>query len=198
MPRKTTILIVILALVTGVLIFLAIRSDQTLNLTDNIGQQNPTPVIQVPFASLYFLQPEVNGGDSIQKSIDVMLDTGEHAVAGAQIELSYDPAVVTNVSLKPSQNPLFGTNASVLINSVDQTQGRISYAVGIGPNDSEVSGVGSVVTLNFSVKKAQEGVSQINFIDKSAVTTLSSQESVLSNTTPLRITFTPPAQTSGN
>lgn len=198
MPRKTTILIVILALVTGILIFLAIRSDQTFNLTNSSDQQNPTPVIQVPFASLYFLQPEINGADNAQKSIDIILDTGGSAVAGAQVELSYDPAVVANVSLESPQNPIFGTNANVLISSVDPAQGRISYAVGIGSDDAEVTGVGSIVTLKFSVNNVQEGVSQITFLPKSAVTTFSSQESVLKETTPLRITFTTPAQTSGN
>jgi len=75
MPKKTTILIVILALVTGVLIFLAVRSDQGHNLlsTDQ-GEATPTQV--QPFASLSFENPllDASTGPTTQ-SVNIVIDT---------------------------------------------------------------------------------------------------------------------------
>ena len=192
MPKKTTILIVILALVTGVLIFLAVRSDQGHNLlsTDQ-GEATPTQV--QPFASLSFENPllDASTGPTTQ-AVNIVIDTLGKPAAGAQIELSYNPAVLTNVSVKTPQTSFFGANPSVLINTGDPTQGRIAYAVGISASDAEKSGNGTLATITFTVNRlAGVATTNLTFLPKSAVTTLSAQGSILNTSTPLEIRLTP-------
>lgn len=200
MPKKTTILIVILAIITGVLIFLAVKSDQSQELGKNILRQvsksSPTQAPK-PYATLSFSPPilDVSSSQLPTQSVDIVLDTNGKPTAGAQAELSYDPKVITNVTLKaPLKNQLFGTKPTILINSVDPAQGRISYAVGISPTDSEKKGIGSIATLTFTVNKfAGVPSSQITFLPKSAVTTLATSGSILSTTTPLKVQIAPAA-----
>ena len=192
MPKKTTILIVILAIITGILIFLAVRSDRSYKggKTSMEVTASPTPAIRKPFANLAFSTNPLDVSQSTTaQSIDIVIDTNNKPVSGTQVELSYDPKVLTNVKLTPPfKSPFFGTNPLVLINTVDPTQGRISYAVAVSNNDSEKKGNGSIATLSFTVNKFS-GVtfSQITFLPKSAVTTFSSQTSVLNISTPLQI-----------
>lgn len=196
MPRKTTILIVILAVITGILIFLAARSDLTQNLpptaTDSVS---PTDV--EPYAALSFSRQSIDvSSASATQTVDILIDTAGQPVAGAQIELAYDPTVLTNVKLIPASDPFFGPSAAVLINSVDPPQGRISYAVGISPDESEKTGSGSLVTLTFNVNRiASVATSPISFLTKSAVTTLSTQGSVLKTPEPLQIVLIQPTTT---
>lgn len=197
MPKKTTILIIILAIITGILIFVAVRSDQTQELGKRItNTATATPIVIRPFASLYFSTPliDISNGVTAQK-VDIVVDTNGKSVAGAQAELTYDPNVITNVSLTPIvKNQFFGTNPTVLINSVDKTQGRISYAISISLNDTEKIGKGSIGQLSFTVNKfAGIPNTKINFLPKSAVTTQQTKFSVLDSTTPLQIILVPSA-----
>lgn len=195
MPKKTTILIVILAIITGILIFVAVRSDQTQNLGKSVSNTaTATPVVIRPFASLSFSTPllDVSKTTSAQK-VDIVLDTNGQSVAGAQAELTYDPNVITNVTLNPLiPDQLFGKNPIVLINSIDKAQGRISYAISIAVSDTEKIGKASIGQLSFTVNKSS-GVSstKMNFLPKSAVTTQKTKYSVLDTTTPLQIVLTP-------
>lgn len=195
MPKKTTILIVILAIITGVLIYLAVRSDQSLQTNTNSIPPTPSPVVVKAYADLSFSTNPVDvSKSSTAQVIDIMINTNGKPVSGAQIELSYDPKVLTNVTLTPAlRNPFFGTNPVVLINNVDSAQGRISYAIAVSNTDSEKTGSGSIATLGFTVNKFSGATfSQITFLPKSAVTTFSSQASVLNISTPLQIVVSQP------
>lgn len=191
MPKKTTILIVILALITGILIVLAVRSDQTQQIVNNLSTKPTATTAPIaPYATISFL-PETLDVSLVSpiQSVDVVIDSNNLPVAGAQVELSYDPKLFSNVSVsQPKQSPFFGPNPTVLISSVDATQGRISYAVGISPDGSEKSGKGAIMTLNFTANKfAGVRSGQIKFLPKSAVTTLSTPGSILKTSIPLQV-----------
>ncbi len=192
MPRKTTILIVILAVITGVLIFLAVRNDSAQQLVNRVSEPTPTLAPQ-PYATLDFGTELLDLSlISATQTVDIVLDTGNKPVAGVQVELSYDPTVLSNVRILPSQQSLFGTGTQVLISAVDPEQGRISYAVAISAEGSEVAGKGSIARIGFTANKTR-GIpaTQLTFLSKSAVTTLSSQNSVLKSSTPLQIKLAP-------
>lgn len=196
MPKKTTILIVILAIITGILIFVAVRSDQTQELGRRLINNNTSPTEKVvkPYASLSFSKSLLDVSKSTpNQKIDIILDTNGKQVAGAQVELTYDPKVLTNVSLTPLvPNQLFGKNPVVLISSVDQAQGRISYAIAISSNDTEKSGIGSIGAISFTVNKfSGQQSTQVTFLPKSAVTTFETKVSVLDKALPLQIVLTP-------
>lgn len=186
MPRKTTILIIILALLTGILIFLAVRREQSVDIVNKII---PTPIPQTkPYALLSFSKEFIEATASGQYSVDIILDTKGKSVSGAQAEISYDPKIITNVQITTAKNSIFGTNGNTLFSLVDPKQGRISYAVGIPIDGEEVDGIGPIATVTFNINISNLfNTTQMTFLPKSAVTTLSTQQSVLLNTQPLQI-----------
>lgn len=192
MPRKTTILIIVLVIVTAGLVYLAVQSEQ-LRQQQVTTQLSPTPAIVAPYASLYFDPATLDLGqaqEASNSSVDIILNTNNQDVSGAQIELSYNPNILTNVAIEPviDGSGIFSQNSVVLINSVDPSQGRISLAIGINGNEEEVSGTGKVATLTFSaIPSDQLQGTEITFLPKSSVTTYSSIESILKDTTSLFI-----------
>lgn len=192
LPRKTTILIVVLAIVTALLIFLAVTNETTqqILITDEPQQAIPSETVIEPYATLNFSTPVLNVANSptATQSVDIILDTVGKGVFGAQIELQYDPSLLLNMSVNPTPFSIFNTGATILINEVNQTQGRISYAVVLNPNEQEINGKGPIATLTFTPNRANAiPRTEISFLPKSAVTTIAGSGSILKTTTPLSI-----------
>ncbi len=209
LPKKTTVLIIVLAVVTALLVFLALSSrNSQLNLK-NLGEPTVTVAPTVaPSTKIYFspVTLDMASATSNLVSVDIMVDTSGKPVSTIQAELSYDPKLITNVTITPARTgivgetntPLFPNSSQVLIKSVDIAQGRISYAMGISLSDAEVSGVGKIATLTFNVAPSTvQATTEMTFLPKSVATTLSTQESILKETVPLTIklskTFAPTA-----
>lgn len=193
MPRKTTILIVVLAIVTAVLLFLAVTQGSK-QITNN-QNATPTPHVVAKTAKVFFNPQNVDlaGSSATPESVDIMVDTGNSEATGVQAEMQFDPTALTNVKLVPSSDAagFFGAGANVLFNDVNPTTGRISYAIAIGPSQSSRKGVGKIATLTFQKSfNATGSATKINFLDKTLVTVLGENESVLKETSPLNITFT--------
>jgi hypothetical protein len=194
MPKKTTILILILAVITGVLIFLAVRNDKTQEIV--VKPQLPTvkpTATPMPYATLSFSVANLDLSTVAinTQTVDILIDTNGKPVFGAQVELSYDPKVFYNVSIIKTPDSFFGPDAVVLINNVDLTQGRVSYAVALPSSGNEKAGKGVIATLSFSANKFA-GVSnaQVTFLPKSTVTSLQTSGSILEKTTPLSVILT--------
>lgn len=194
MPKKTTILIIILAVITGILIFLALRNDKTQEIVvkPNLPTVKPTTT-PAPYATLSFSVANLDLSTVAinSQTVDILIDTNNRPVSGVQVELSYNPKVISNVTIIPATPPFFGLDQFVAINSVDATQGRVSYAVGIPLQGTEKIGKGVIATLSFSVNKFA-GVSNasVTFLPKSTVTSLQTSGSILSQTTPLSVILT--------
>ncbi|HVT00964.1 MAG TPA: hypothetical protein VHE53_01880 [Patescibacteria group bacterium] len=193
MPKKTTILIVILALVTGVLLFLAISEGQKQN--NQTTQVAPT-VKPVEKTSKVFFSPQnidlSTNTASTTPSVDLMVDSGGSDIAGVQAELQYDPKEITNVKVLPASDAtgFFGAGANVLFSDIDPTTGRISFAIAISPNQKGIKGVGKIATVTFSKAfGATTPTTTINFLDKTLVTQLGQTQSVLKEASPLNITL---------
>ncbi len=190
MPKKTTILIVVLVILTGILIFLAIKNEK------NKVEQKPTTITPTsfptvtPFASLMFSARTLDLSDSksTEESVDVVINTNSKPVFGAQVELSYDPEIITDITISNPSGSFFGSDAFILFNDVDEEQGRVSYAISLPPQAQEKSGQGVVVKMNFKInnnKKVQK--TSITFLPKSMITSLKSTSTVLEQTSPLSI-----------
>ena len=131
------------------------------------------------------------------------MDTGGSEVVGAQLELQYDPKSLTNVRLTPGNdvNSFFGPNVVILFNEVTPTTGRISFAIAISPDEKTKKGIGRIASLNFSRVFNAQGTTTVSFLDKTIVTILGEDDSILKETMPLNIIltqtqqFTPPATT---
>lgn len=188
MYQKTILLIGVLALVAAVLFYLAINRN-TATMNKNTGQNNPTTSggqqmqeTAAKTADLYFTPSTTN---SLTGTADIMLNTGGKEVSGVQIELSFDPQLVTALTIEPATDSLFGeaSTYTVLIKSVDLKLGRATLAVGISAGTQGVGGTGKVATINYTAT----GPASISMLDKSAVTQLNVATSVLSTVSSLTI-----------
>ncbi len=185
MPRKTLILISALILVTIVLFVVALRSTQTPTQPTQqpaITQQTPA----VPVHSLLSIAPnpvEVKAyGDG---SANVMLTTNDNAVTGVQLEISYDPAMLSNVKI--TAGSMF-EHPVVLINKNDTKNGRLTYAIGIAPNSSTLHNTGTAAVITFTAKNA--GQTSLNLLPISIVTASGVSPSVLKSATGATVVIT--------
>ena len=206
MPKKTTILILILAVVTGILLFLAVSNQK--QSAPLLSKPTPTKKVVTKTAKVFFNPQTIDltsGTASPTSSVDIMIDTGSSEIAGAQIELKYDPKSLVSLKLSPANETtsFFGPNAAILFNEVNQTTGRVSFAIAITPQAKTKKGVGKIATLTFSKAFSAQGATTISFLDKTIVTILGENDSVLKESTPLNVVlstqsnapFVPPSTT---
>src|SRR4029079_19359590 len=122
MPKKTTVLILVLAIATGLLVFLAIRNERDKDRQKPSTLTPSSAPTLSPFASLSFSAKtlDVSESQSNQESVDVVINTSGKPVFGAQVELSYDPEIISDVSIANPEGSFFGPDAFILINEVDE------------------------------------------------------------------------------
>lgn len=178
------IFITILILITVILIFAAVTTKQPTN-------PKPTTTQAVePYASLSF-NPEslsITSTTSGTQSVDIILDTRGKEVFGAQIELQFDPNVISNIEITKPVSSLFGENSIELINKVSTETGLGTYAIVLSASESEKIGKGPIATVRFQVNLAQKST-DITILPVSSVTSLTNDGSVLLDSTFLPITF---------
>lgn len=186
MPKKTLALISGLVLVTIVLFVIALRSNQRageseVNPTEAVSQVSPTPDVAHSVLSLSPNPVTVAAGG--QGSVDVLIDTSENDVTAVQLELSYDPEVLSNVQV--STGSLF-TGGTELIDENDTETGRYTYAFGITPAQEPVEGTGVVATITFTAAASAQP-SQLTLLPSTLVTAQGVASSVLRSSTGTQI-----------
>lgn len=189
-PGKTLILIAVLITITVALLALAIWSGGK-NSGPAITAITPTPTI-TKTATISFSTPvlDLSLPSSSSATVDIIADTKSAQISGAQVEMTYDPTVITNVKLLPpaTSTSLFGPVGNYLtLFSDTKTPGKASFAVAIQPTGNAVSGAGSIGQISFSVIKGVKPQVQIIFGTGTIVTAKGIQTSVLNSTTPLTI-----------
>jgi len=185
MNKKTYLLILILIAATTYLVYRALVPAPS--ITFNKPPSNA--VIPVYQATLSLApNPVVISPSQIAapSSVAIVLDSGGQKATAVQVELSYDPKVLTNVDVKAG--PFFD-NPVELIKKIDTTNGRISYAVGISPAGVEKQGTGTVATITFTANTQIAKVTQIQFQPKTLVTAAGIQTSILKSSTGTSILF---------
>lgn len=199
MPARTTLLIVVLTILTGILLFFALTSKTKLPASQN---DTPVPTEQekvVAKAKLYFKPDtlDVKLSASPTATVDVVLDSDTHNITGVQIEALYDPQVLTAVSVKQASSPFFaisGDPTNVLVKDVEPLSGKISYVEGVTPGGKAVNGIGNVATITFRVNpNTTEKTTNIVLLNSSMVTEDSSTHagaSVLGSVSPVTINIT--------
>ncbi len=193
MSKRTLFLIFALFVITGVLLVLALykpsnpKPAQTVTIPKESIEQTVLS-FGVPVAS--------SSGINVNYSVPVKIETGKNKVTAVQLELQFDPKVLTNVAVTPG---VFLKNPTELLNQIDAKTGRISYAFGIGLTDQSVMGKGIVATLTFVAKVGTPQQTSILFLPKTLVTAEGITASVLKQTSNIQIivgekTSTPSAQ----
>lgn len=191
MAKKTTLLIIILAAVTAVLLYLAITNENQISAPKTAEKTLPVKKPAAKTAKLFFNPQNLDlssGAASPTSTVDIIVDSGGTDISGVQAELSFDPKAITNVRLTPSlADGFFGASANILINEVDSETGRVSFAVAIPPNTAGKAGIGKIATLSFQKAFNAPPTTTVTFLDKTLVTKLGENESVLKETLPLNL-----------
>ena len=174
MPRRTLILIVLLVLVTVALLVVALLPTFKFPST---GPKTPPPLTYAQTMLSLSTPTKLATGNY---STDVQITSGSNKTTAVQLELSYNPKVLTNVDIKTG--PFF-TTPVVLLKKVDAVNGRISYALGINPTQKPTNGNGVVATVTFSTVTGTTATqTPINFDLKTAATAVGYAQSVLKET----------------
>ena len=163
-PLKTVVLIVILALIAVSLVYVAFLSkDAPLKQIVQRSQQQEES--NLADTSLSIDQSTKDEESNNYYSI-VNIDSGKNSVIGVQLELYYDPSLITNVNVTPLD---FFPQAVEVLKKIDQQNGRISYAITVSPGEASVKGQGQLVKINYT-PIGNDGISGvINFLPKTEV-----------------------------
>lgn len=180
MPRQTLAFIIFLIAVTILLVGLAVYTVQK--------PLSPTkPSNQVIFPSyahttLVLTPPSNTPGSPNTYTTNVEINTGGDKITAAQLELTFDPKFLTNVTITPES---FIKNPVVLLKKVDQVNGRISLALGISllPGTVVPSGNGILATITFNENPSATGSTILEFLPKTEVTAVGIPQSVLRTST---------------
>lgn len=178
MPKQTLAFITFLIVVTLVLLGLAVYTQKP-GVQAPVTTQQPTSP-SYAHTSLTLTPPVNTPSLPNTYSTDVSITTGGDKVTAAQLELSYDPKVLTNVQIKTGT---FIQNPVILLKKIDQANGRISLAIGISLGGKTPVGTGTVATITFNEVLTATGSTILDFLPKTAVTAQGIAQSVLKTTT---------------
>lgn len=184
MPRKTLALISGLVIVTVILFVVALRAGQqsqapSVPAEPSQGAMQPEPT--TPAHSVLTVGPNpLNVAPGTQGKAEVTIDTSDNEVTAVQLELGYDPNILSNV--KVTTGPAF-TNSVPLIDKNDAQAGRYTYAVGITPSATPLTGTGVVATITFTVKAGATGATQLGLLPNSLITARGVANSVMKSGT---------------
>lgn len=182
MSKRTLALIIVLIIITGALLMVALSSQRTQPSAPVATA--PTPTTSPAHTTLAIVESATTTG-ALHKSLDVLVDTNGDKSTGVQLELQYDPAVVTNISITPGT---FYADPFELLKNIDRKNGRITYAIAIKPNGTAHSGKGVVAVLHYDVVPgAVANQVAFTFLPKSKATAEGVAQSVLKSTTDYKI-----------
>ena len=184
MSKRTLFLIFALFVITFVLLIITLYNPTP----------KPAPIVTVPKESveqtiLAFGQPVATSSSSVTNlaySLPITITTGKNKVTAVQLEMQYDPQVLTNVSITPS---VFFKNPEILLSQIDVKTGRITYAFGVGLKDQGVTGEAVIATLSFEAKTATPRETSILFLPKTLATAEGLNQSVLKQANNIQFTI---------
>lgn len=188
-PGKTLILIGALITLTVVLLGIAIwAGGKSGKSAVTIA---PTPTV-VKTATISFAPNilDLSLPTTSSATVDMVTSTGVNPITGVQVDVVYDPTVITNVKLLPpvAASSLFGPAGNyITLFSDTKILGKVSFAVAINPTGTPVTGTGSIGQITFTVIKNLKPQTQMIFGAGTIVTSKAVQTSVLNTTTPLTI-----------
>lgn len=191
-PGKTLVLICVLITLTVVLVGIAVWVSGKKQYTALTTTQTPTPTI-TKTATIAFSPAslDMTGVASSTASVDLIAASNGTPISGAQVELQYDPKVITNVKVLPpdAANSLFGAPANYFQLFADtKTPGDITYAIAIQPAGQPANGTGSIGKVTFSVvKDGATPNAAISFGKGTIITTKGTKGSVLNSAIPLAV-----------
>lgn len=183
--KKTVLLIGILTVITVALLYAALVQQP--KSSPLVGK--PVQKVSSAHTVLSLAEASSTASSRFNKTISLMADPHGNKVNGVQIELSYDPTIITNVVITPGQ---FFSHPVVLFHTVNKTDGRISYVIAPGLSDGLATQSGIVATLFLTINPQATASTTLHFLPKTKVTQEGTLESVLKTAQDLTLTFPKP------
>lgn len=196
MSKRTLFLIFALFIITSVLLIITLYNPSSSPKPTAPTIMAPKEAIEQTVLSFGLPVATSSSTQTLNYSVPINITTGSNKVTAVQLEMQYDPQVLTNVSITPGA---FFKNQEILLNQTDAKTGRITYAFGVGLQDEGIMGQGVVAILTFNAKADVEEETAILFLPKTSVTAEGITESVLKETNVAQFTIgknnsTPSAQ----
>lgn len=193
MSKITVVLILILCIVTGVLLFILYNPKQTALITSLTQSQEAPANTADTTVSFATAEQTVQPGQTF--TVTVMLHNAQPPSL-AQLEIAYDPTVLTVDTIMPGT---FFTNPTVDLQHIDPLTGRISYALHCPLSPTTTSSddcvnpsSSSLAIITFSVNSySLRPATSLSFLPKTVIRTRSGKD-ILQGTTSLQIPLTKP------
>lgn len=184
MNKVILFFIIVVAFITGVLIFFSLFPKRLSKTTQTasavmMDTQKQTTLFFEP--AMVHILPQDNGK---LYTISIDIDTGQNRLSGIQLELQFNHVLLGQVTIQPATgSAVWSDQYKVLYSRVDQTTGRASLLF----DTENLQGKGPIAVFSFIPQGASIS-SKVVFLDKTMVTAQGTDISVLKNTEPLSIT----------
>jgi hypothetical protein len=190
MSKQTLALIAILAVLSSVLVVLALTPKTTPPAATTVKTE-ATPTVKAPMAeAVLSMTPNplvLTVGSVIPSTISVVIDSGSHDITAAQLELSYDPKMLTITDIAPGD---FIENPLVLLKNIGDADGRVTFAFGIQPTGTGKKGKGTIAKITVVGKGAGGQSTNLTLLPKTLITATGVEKSVLKSATGTSVLFT--------
>lgn len=190
--NRTKLLIVTLAIITGLLVLFSLPKKENPSLSDTTQNQTPTPTSEPLAQTTLALTPNPVVTASSSATVNVVVDTGDSGknnITAVQLELSFDPKYITGISMTPGT---FFQNPITMLNQVNIKDGKATFAMGIAPTGNPPSGTGVVAVLNLRLNPtASRTPIELSLLPSSLATGEGISQSVLRSTAGTTIQFSP-------
>lgn len=167
---KTWALVIALMILTGALLYISVSANKNPKPETAVSI---TPTKEAGQTALSFSEEgKFATGSSLIKT-DILIDSGNNKITGAQIELIYDPKVLTKVDIIPGD---FLKDSVEVLKKVDIKTGRISYVLGTKLNATS-QGQGILATITYF--RLNNSKTKIDFLPQTLITAQGINESAL-------------------
>lgn len=169
-PLKTAFLIIFLALIAGILYYIALLPQKPLTQINNTTVTKAATTLSIE---------NTKKDKSGRYFSEVLINTNGNKVTSVQLELSLDSKLLKDFEVKSGN---FFESGVEFIKKIDEKNGRITYALGAAAESEGVSGKAIVATIYYSSVTNKEIITAINFLPKTEVSAVTFSGSALSGT----------------
>lgn len=162
MSKKSIALLIIFLLTSAVFLVMKVKYNET--ATPDLGMQSsPTPTSE----DILSLSPNpISALSGKLSAADIVIEVHGNAPTLIQLEIGYDPTLLTNVSIEPGD---FFANPTVLLNTINSHTGRISYAIKPSGEHSWANRTGTIATITFTPLSSFAKTTTLSFLPKTVI-----------------------------
>ncbi len=150
----------------------------------------PTPTPQSRQTLIYFSPPNlaVNAQSSSTEKLNLVIQTNDNSIYGADIELNYDPNIITNLQIAPGSFIPKVEN----LPTAKPKPGTLSYIMVVPFKAKPVRGTGILAQVSFTINKSalqRAKSTQISFLPATSISGFNQKYSVLNVALSEHITY---------